>query len=179
MASPVFFEIPCPECKDGMVRTTRVLNYKTKIKGYPFIVDEAFIGICDQCGAKVFAAQETDRWEQLFYRSMEERHLFLAPEEITALRKSLHLSMEDFARLIGCTRQSLAAWERADRTVPPSRMADLLMKLVQRSFDEGRIDVLAVLLEEAKAWGLHIEVQTPPRSIKKQKGHLAAARVET
>jgi len=152
---------PCPECGHGTVRSTRILNYKTKIKGYPFVVDEAVIGVCDRCGSESFAPEETKRWEELFYRSLEARHALLSPQEMLELRTSLELSMEDFARLIGCTLQSILAWERPDRSAPPSRMADLLMKLLRESLRVGAIDVLPFLLNEAKKWGVVIELRRP------------------
>jgi putative zinc finger/helix-turn-helix YgiT family protein len=162
MKTRELFGFPCPECGRGTVRSTRILNYKTKIKGYPFVVDEALIGVCDRCGAESFAPEETKRWEELFYRSLEARHAFLSPQEMMELRTSLGLSMEDFARLIGCTRQSISAWERPDRSAPPSRMADLLMKLLRESLRVGAIDVLPFLLSEAQKWGMVIELRRPP-----------------
>jgi putative zinc finger/helix-turn-helix YgiT family protein len=162
MKSRELFGFPCPECGRGTVRSTRILNYKTKIKGYPFVVDEALIGVCDQCGSESFAPEETKRWEELFYRSLEARHAFLSPQEMMELRTSLGLSMEDFARVIGCTRQSISAWERPDRSAPPSRMADLLMKLLRESLRVGSIDVLPFLLGEAQKWGMVIELRRPP-----------------
>jgi putative zinc finger/helix-turn-helix YgiT family protein len=159
MKTKELFEFACPECGEGKVRTTRVFNYKTKIKGYPITVDEALIGVCDRCGSESFAPEETKRWEELFYRSLEDRHAFLAPQEITELRTALGLSMEDFARLIGCTRQSISAWEKPARTSLPSRMADLLMKLVQKSQKMGAVDVLSFLIDEARKWGVVIEMR--------------------
>lgn len=156
----LLFEYKCPECGLGTVRTTRVQNHKTKIKGFPFIVDEALIGICDHCGTEHFASEETKRWENLFYRSLEERQAFLSPREIAEIRADLSLSMEDFARLIGSTRQSISAWEKQDRTSPPSRIADLLVKLVRRSLHDGPVDVVTFLLDEAKKWGIVIEVRS-------------------
>lgn len=150
MEARSLFEYTCPECGIGTVSTTRVLNHKTKVNGYPFVVDEAFIGVCDHCQDEQFAPEETKRWEELFYRSLEAHRAFLSPEEITELRTALGLSMEDFARLIGCTRQSISAWERPDRASPPSRAADLLMKLVRESFHAGPVDVLSFLLDEAR-----------------------------
>src|SRR5712691_1129742 len=141
MTTESLFEYPCPECGRGTVRTTRVQNYKTKIRGYPFVVDEALIGVCDQCGAESFAPEETKRWEESFSRSLEVRQAFLSPGEISELRKALNLSMEDFARLIGSTRQSLSMSEKEDRVSPPLRTADLLMKLVRQSLHAGSVDV--------------------------------------
>jgi putative zinc finger/helix-turn-helix YgiT family protein len=155
------FEYPCPECGRGTVRTTRVHNYKTKIKGFPFRVDEALLGVCNHCQAESFAPEETQRWEAAFQRALEERQAFLAPAEIRTLRQSMNLSLEDFARLIGCTRQSVMAWEHSARTIPPSRMADLMLRLLQRAWSDGVVDVPTLLVEEAKKWGVLIELRRP------------------
>jgi DNA-binding transcriptional regulator YiaG len=146
------------------MRTIRVHNYKTKIRGYPFVVEKALIGRCNYCQAESFAPEETKRWEDAFFHTLETRHAFLSPQEILELRTVLGLSMEDFARLIGCTRQSVLAWEKADRSIPPSRMADVLMKLVRESLVDGQVDVLKVLLDEAQKWGVVIELRRPPRT---------------
>ena len=161
----MLFEYPCPECGNGVVHTTRIRNYKTKIKGYSFVIDEAFIGVCDHCQARHFAPEETQRWEQLFAHSLEAHHAFLTPQEITELRTALGLSMDDFARLIGTTRQSISAWEKAERTSPPSRTADLLMKLVRQALHGSKVDVVSVLLDEAKKWGIVIQIQDTPGPI--------------
>lgn len=170
MKPVALFEYTCPECGLGTVRTTTVLNYKTRIKGYPFIVDEAFIGVCNNCGTESFAPEETKRWEDLFLRSLGARQAFLSPEEITEVRTTLGLSMEDFARLIGSTRQSLSTWEKLERSSPPARMADLMMKLVRQSVPIGSVDVIAFLLEEAKKWGVVIEIRKPTLVAEEQVG---------
>ncbi len=163
METEALFEFTCPECEKGTVRTIRIHNYKTKIKGYPFTVDEALIGVCDECKAQSFAPEETQRWDELFSHSLQARHAFLTPEEITQIRKGLSVSMEDFARLIGSTRQSVSMWEKASRTTPPVRTADLLMKLVRQSLTGEPVDVLPFLLDEARKWGVVIELRRPQR----------------
>jgi putative zinc finger/helix-turn-helix YgiT family protein len=153
------FEYLCPECGRGTVQTTRIQNYKTKIKGFPFLVDEAFVGVCDHCQAESFAPEETKRWEETFYRSLEGQQSFLSPTEVRALRTNMGLSLEDFARLLGCTRQSVMAWESLERTTPPSRMANLLLRLLQHCWASGPVDVITILLAEAKKWGVIIELR--------------------
>lgn len=66
-------QYPCPECGKGTIRPTRVQNYKTRIKGQPFVVDEAVIGICDQCGEKTFNAKEIKRWGKCYQEAIEDR----------------------------------------------------------------------------------------------------------
>jgi len=132
---------------------------KTKLKGYPFVVDEAFIGVCNHCQTEHFAPEETQRWEELFFQSLETHKVFLTPDDITELRTTLGLSMEDFARLIGATRQSISAWEKSGRASLPSRTADWLMKLVRQALHSETVDVISVLLEEAKKWGIVIQMR--------------------
>jgi len=58
------FNYICEECGRGTVKKKVFENYQTKIKGYPFVVDKAVIGVCDQCGARHFDANETKRWRK-------------------------------------------------------------------------------------------------------------------
>jgi len=66
--------------------------------------------------------------------------------------------MEQFALLIGCTRQSLYNWEKTNRARPQSRTIDLMMKLVARSRTEGKVDVIDFLVEEAQKLGIVIKL---------------------
>ena len=43
---------------------------------------------------------------------------YMAPEEITAWRNTLHLSKREASALLGCSRNSLFAWEIGKRPVP-------------------------------------------------------------
>jgi len=153
------FNYICQECGKGTVNEKAFDNYRTKIKGYPFVVDKAVIGVCDQCEAKHFDPSETKRWEELYNKYLESEHIFLSPDEIKATRKSLGLSMEDFAYFLGCTRQSIHNWEKKDRKIPQSRMADLLIRLVRYSSEIGKVDVINFLIEEAKKLGLNVEAK--------------------
>src|SRR2546427_10316736 len=51
-APPVVFGYKCQECGRGTVRSTNFAEYSTKIQGYPLLIRNATIGICDSCGAK-------------------------------------------------------------------------------------------------------------------------------
>ena len=67
------FNYICEECGKGIVKKKVFEDYKTKIKGYPFVVDKAIIGICDQCGARHFDANETKRWRKNFITRIWQR----------------------------------------------------------------------------------------------------------
>jgi len=113
--SEIRFGHRCEECEDGTVVARHVKNYATKIRGYPFVVDDAIIGVCDACGTEYFDSREVDRWEREF-----EDAQYLDAEEITALRERLGFPREQLALLIGCTRQSIYNWENADRSTAQS-----------------------------------------------------------
>jgi len=153
------YDYVCQECGQGIVREQKIKNYRTRIKGYPFVVPEAAVGICEKCKAEHFASDETKRWEEVFYQSLERSKFFLLPQDIERVRKALGLTMENFALLIGSTRQSLHNWEDQSRSRPQSRIADLLIKLVNRSRIEGKVDVVDFLIQEAKKLGIELSVQ--------------------
>lgn len=148
----VGFGYKCQECGQGTVLEKVVPEYRTKVKGYPWTVANARVGICDRCGAEHFDPNETLRWRTEF----EEKQSYLTPAEIRETRQRLGLSMEQFAILMGCTRQSLYNWERTDRLSAQSRMADLFMRLIREAHSRGRIDVLTFLTSEAENAGFSL-----------------------
>jgi putative zinc finger/helix-turn-helix YgiT family protein len=148
------FGYKCQECGQGRVLEKVFPKYKTKVKGYPLTVENARVGVCDLCGAEHFDPNETMRWRTLLEEQQSES--YLRPTEIRDLRKQLGLSMEQFAILLGCTRQSLYNWERSDRPSPQSRMADLFMRLTRESHLVGPIDVLSFLKTKAEKLGFDL-----------------------
>jgi len=159
MMPAVSFGYKCQECGEGTVREQIFHGYKTRLKGLPLTVDDARIGVCDKCGARHFDQSETKRWKTLLDNKYAEA--YLQPSDIQDLIKQLGLSMEQFANLSGCTRQSLYNWQRPDRSAPQSRMADLFLRLIRESQKVGAINVLNFLTEEAGRLGLSV---TPKRS---------------
>ena len=154
------FGYKCQECGRGKVWEKVFPEYNTKLKGYPLTVKDARIGVCDQCEAQHFDPNETARWRTLFEEKQAES--YLQPSEIRDLQKQLGLSMEQFAILLGSTRQSLYNWQRPDRPALQSRMADLFMRLIRESHRVGEISVLDFLTSEAAKLGFDLKVS--PRS---------------
>ena len=154
----VAFGYRCQECGQGTVLEKIFPEYKTKVKGYPLIVENARIGVCDHCGAEHFDPNETLRWRALLQEKQLES--YLRPDDIKGLRKELGLPMEQFAALLGCTRQSLHNWERSDRSVPQSRMADLFMRLIRESRSLGQLDVVGYLTAQAEKAGFHLAISS-------------------
>lgn len=156
MMPAVSFGYKCQECGQGTVREQIVHGYKTRLKGLPLTVDDARIGVCDKCGARHFDRGETMRWRTLLDDKYAEA--YLQPSDIQDLIKQLGLSMEQFANLSGCTRQSLYNWQRPERAAPQSRMADLFLRLIRESQQVGAINVLDFLTEEARKLGFDLQV---------------------
>ncbi|HEY3313670.1 MAG TPA: helix-turn-helix domain-containing protein [Bacillota bacterium] len=151
------FGYPCQECGQGIVEPKVRPKYETKIHGHPFVVENAVIGVCNKCDAEHFSSAERERWEQLFEES--HRHLYLSPGQIRELRQSLGLTTEQFAQLIGSTRQSIYNWELPNRKSNQSRTADLLFRLVSESWQTGKVEVIAFLTQRAKEWGHELHLQ--------------------
>ncbi len=156
------FGYKCQECGQGTVHEKVFHEYQTKLKGLPFTVDDARIGVCDQCGARHFDPNETVRWRNLLDQKYAES--YLQPSDIQDVIKRLGLSMEQFATLLGCTRQSLYNWQRPDRSAPQSRMADLFMRLVRESHGAGQINVLSFLTAEANKLGFSLSISPKSKS---------------
>lgn len=150
------FGYKCQECGQGTVRDRVFHDFPTKLKGYPLTVDEAHIGVCDRCGAQHFDPNETARWRTLLAEKQAES--YLQPVDIRKLQSLLGLTREQFAILLGCTRQSLYNWGRPDRTAAQSRMADLFMRLIRESYAAGEINVLTFLIAEAEKLGFSLSV---------------------
>jgi len=147
------FDFLCEDCGKGTIRKRTIQNLATKIRGYPYVVPAAVVGVCDNRGAQVFDPVELRRWDKLFTAELEQKGDLLTSQQIRSIREDMGLSIADFAKLIGATRQSVYNWEGEDRKAPQIRLVDLLIRLIRESRASGRVDVLAFLQEQAKAAG--------------------------
>lgn len=170
----------CENCKKGRVKATKVEGYETKVEGVPFRVNHAEVGICDNCGYKYFNAREVRRWREEFYRTQSSCGGFLKPSEIQSTRELLGLSIADFARLIGCSRQALYNWESEERVAPQSRMADLLIRILRQSYENGAVDAIEFLQRVAIQAGLDIRAchRTIPITMPSTQAHMRHSDVE-
>jgi putative zinc finger/helix-turn-helix YgiT family protein len=157
------FNFLCEECGKGKVRKHTIQNFATRIRGYPFVVPAAVVGVCDNCGAQVFDPQEMRHWSELFTAGLVEKGHLLTPQQIRSIREQLGLSIGDFARLIGSTRQSVYNWEREERKSPQTRLIDLFIKLIGESATSGEVDVIMFLQDQAAAVGTSVTVNQVSR----------------
>lgn len=153
------FDFLCEECGKGTIRGRTVQNFATKVRGYQFVVPIAVVGVCDNCGAQVFDPQEVRRWDEFFTKDLGQRGDLLGPQEVRTIREHLGLSIADFAKLIGSTRQSVYNWEREDRKTPQNRLADLLIRLVRESITCQKVEILEFLQHRARAAGGNLTIK--------------------
>lgn len=144
------FNYKCPECGKGIVKAQAIVNFETKIDSHPFVVPKAIVGVCDRCDTKNYDPQERKRWIRLYNEYQQRTGFLLKPEEITELREQLGLTMENFANLIGATRQSIYNWEDKHRKAPQTGSVNLLLKLIRRSIFREAKDIIDFLVEESK-----------------------------
>jgi len=139
----------CAKCGKGEIEFHKVKDFETMVRGVSFTVPEATIGRCKSCGEKIFDPNEIRRWQQLYETDLLMRGKLLSADEINKIREALGLQINQFARLLGTTRQSVYNWERENRKSPQLRLADLLLRLIHESMKIGAVDVVEFLREQA------------------------------
>src|SRR5690348_1247923 len=115
MRRQIMTENRCANCGKGKIEFQNVKDFETKVRGIPFTVPEATIGICNSCGARLFSPEEIKRWQRLFDAEQLDTGKLLSPVQIESIRQGLGLPITLFAQLLGTTRQSVYNWERKDR----------------------------------------------------------------
>lgn len=142
------FDYRCEECQKGTVKAKKSRNYEVRIFDETFIVPTATIGVCNQCGTQNFDGREMHRWETLYNRWLAKRRQVLSPERIRTVRESLRLSQKDFARFLGVSRQSIAAWEKDTRPSVQPVNVDVLLQLLYAELNSDDKPVTAKMLEQ-------------------------------
>jgi putative zinc finger/helix-turn-helix YgiT family protein len=145
------FGYRCEKCHKGTVRATKLDRFETRFDGVPFVVENATIGVCDSCGERHFNAEEWKAWREQFWKSQESQGRILSADAIEKLRQNLGFSIAEFAKLIGCSRQSLYVWESPSRKCPQSRTVDLIVKLIREAEEKGPVNVVDFLLRETSS----------------------------
>jgi putative zinc finger/helix-turn-helix YgiT family protein len=131
------FNYKCENCKEGLVVPKKQKNYKVNIFDEAFVVKEAMIGECDECGTIAYNAKEMHRWNNLYKKWLHNSKLTLSSSKIVSTRKSLGLARQEFAELIGVTRQSISAWEQKKRQSVQPRSIDIIFRML---YDEVKSD---------------------------------------
>jgi|GEM_PF-2171511 len=131
------FGYKCEECEEGTIRTTVKENFTTKIEGDEFIVPEATIGVCDNCGAINYSGKEIERWKDKYHNW--KKQAYVSAREIKKIRKKLDLNQEEFADLIGVSRQSLIEWEKDQRKRTQPNSINIILKSIKNELN-GKLE---------------------------------------
>jgi putative zinc finger/helix-turn-helix YgiT family protein len=83
---------------------------------------------CTKCGDRQVMIPRVLELHELIARSILQKHSPLAPAEIVFLRKHLSWSSEDFARVLGVTRETVSRWENGKLRM--SAQADRLLRML-------------------------------------------------
>lgn len=90
---------------------------------------------CSDCGESYLAPDELDAVQRAAADIVRARECLLSPDEILAIRQSMHLSQAAFERLIGAGAKTVVRWERG--TIFQSKVTDTLMRVL-RAVPEAR-----------------------------------------
>lgn len=152
----------CPKCGEGKLHVETIDRYLTRIGGTQVEIPNATIARCNHCDEFVVAATEVKRWEAIARQQLLSSEVLLNPGQVKALRERLGLAVADFAALLGVTRQTVHAWERADVGMQLGPAA-LFLKVIEKELAGTVSGVLEVLVSLAKARGLDVSLKTSHR----------------
>lgn len=121
--------------------------------GVPVEVTDAKISKCNSCGETSVNAKELKRWDRL-----RSEGNVPTPAEVKRIRESQDLSVSDFARLVGVTRQTIYAWEREDVAALQLSPASLLVGLMADELNGNINGVIQHLVDKAATRGQEIQI---------------------
>lgn len=147
----------CTKCGAGQMTPVTVGEYNARLGGIEFLVRDAKIRRCPECGEVAVGARELKRWRILLRQHLRERGQLPSGEDVRRLRGRLGVSISDFAGLMGVTRQTVYGWERKGEPMPLGPAALLLAALIQEASEEGSIRLLETLVCQARERGLAVE----------------------
>ncbi len=143
----------CPECGIGEMTPEVISNHTTKLGGIQVEVPNAHVSRCTNCGELSVGAAELKRWAQIQQQQLRGAGQLPSPAEVRATREALGLSVADFAKLLGVTRQTVYAWEREDLSALQLGPTSLLLGTLKEELDGHLDSVLAYLLQQSAKRG--------------------------
>jgi putative transcriptional regulator len=93
---------------------------------------------------KGVTVQDVDGLRAAIARDLVARKKVLNGKEVRFLRKQMDLTQSELGRLVGLDAQSVARWEKGQRAFKKGP-AELLLRVIYTSKEEGKIDPLALL----------------------------------
>lgn len=84
---------------------------------------------CSNCGERFFGPGEMEAMQRAAAQVVRDREGLLAPEEIRAIRESMHLTQAAFERLLRVGAKTVVRWERG--TSFQNRATDTLLRVLR------------------------------------------------
>jgi len=149
------------------METREVSRYRTVLGGIAFEVPNARFRECPKCGEIAVSGPEIKRWRSALRDHLERIDAIPSSDDIRQLRDEIGCSAADFAAVLGVTRQTVHAWERADQRSLQLGPASLLLSLMLQDIASGRRAIWSRLVGLARERGqqlrdLPTEDATPP-----------------
>lgn len=136
--------IQCPECGGNMVLESRMdpIEYKGHTK------DVLLKGHwCQSCGEGILEGEALAQSERAYFALQAEVDHLPAPEDITAIRESLHLSQQKASELLGDDPVAFEKYESGSRQIsqPMAHLLRLLSRVPRRLQELEHHEVLPAL----------------------------------
>ncbi len=149
----------CLTCGGRMAVTTRTHRYLES--GLPNVqLSGVEVRKCQKCGEQEVAIPNLEGLHRCIAHGLAEKASRLNGPEIRFLRKYLGRSSQDFAELIGVTRETVSRWETGKK--PLSALADRVLRLMVlhgKPVEDYSLDRLKGIDEKARrAVRLDVEV---------------------
>lgn len=155
----------CPYCGKGRIEKKSIKNYEAQIGGVAFIVPEAEIRECGACHRKVYDSKELARWKGILQKQLQEKGNLIDPIQVQKLREKIGMSVADFAKLFGVTRQTVYAWEHEESGGVQLGPASLLLSLMVANINDKTNGVCDFLSAAAKERGQEVAICFRERDI--------------
>lgn len=155
----------CPYCGKGRIEKKSIKNYEAQIGGVAFIVPEAEVRECEACHRKVYNSKELARWKGILQKQLQEKGILIDPIQVQKLREKIDVSVADFAKLFGVTRQTVYAWEHEESGGVQLGPASLLLSLMVADINDETNGVCDFLSAAAKDRGQEVTLCVSERDI--------------
>jgi YgiT-type zinc finger domain-containing protein len=156
--------ITCPNCHNGLIEQHVVRQYRTKVGGVDFTVENATITKCSECDFIAVAAGEIRKWEEQLRSMFQEQGLLPTPERIQAVLQHFGLTRADLANMLCVTRQTIQGWMKDPILIPdgPGPIVVLLLEAESKGQVSGVYDKLAA---DARSRGRTMSVAHKPKIV--------------
>ena len=99
----------CVECGGNMEESREALEYRVRNEAFLILGIPHFI--CDSCGEIEINLASAEILSDKAHALYREKHGFLSPEEIRAVRKSFSVTQKEFETIINSGKTTVSRWE--------------------------------------------------------------------